>query len=126
MTPLERGGRYSPSPEAVEIVRVTLQRLGFGVHEADARRLVEAVLTVEGPRLQVQVRGTFENSLEIIRDTAEAALGEVKEPEPGKRLERSDLLGGGRRPLAPRGPLQAPVDEIDDDEPRPVFKRPRR
>jgi len=122
MTRWEPGGRFSPSPEAVDIVRVTLQRLGFAVTESDARSLAEAVLAVEGPRLQVQVRGNFENSLEIIRDTAEAALGAPAE----KRVERSDLLGGGRRPIAARPVIEPPPDELDEDEPRPVFKRPRR
>ena len=126
MTPLEQGGRFPPSPEAVEILRVTLQRLGFPVSEADARRLVEAVLAVEGPRVQRQVRGTLENSLEIIRDTAESALGGMNQADQGRRSERSDLLGGGRRPVAPRPPSPAPVEDLDEDEPRPVFKRPRR
>lgn len=126
MTRLEQAGRLSPSPQAVEIVRVTLQRLGFGVHEADARRLVEAVLAIEGPRLHAQVRGMFENSLEIIRDTAEAALGGVKQSDTGKALEPPDLPGGRRRPPAPRGAVPAPLEDVDDDGPRPVFKRPRR
>ena len=122
MTAWEPGGRFSPSPEAVNIVRVTLQRLGFPVSEADARSLAQAVLAVDGPRVQLQVRGDFENSLEIIRDTAEAALGTVKE----KRVERSDLLGGGRRPVAPPRIIEPPIDELEEDGPRPVFKRPRR
>jgi hypothetical protein len=42
-----------------------------------------------------------------------------------KRVERSDLLGGGRRDIADRRPPPSPLD-IDDDDPRPVFKRPRR
>jgi hypothetical protein len=113
--------RLSASAEAVEIVRATLQRIGLSLPEPDARRVAEAVLAIEGPRLQRQVRGTFENSLEIIRDTAEAALGGVKE----KRVERSDLLGGGRGGALARRPPPPPLD-IDDDDPRPVFKRPRR
>jgi hypothetical protein len=122
MSPLGESGGLAPSPQAIEIVRVTLKRLGYAVSEADARSVAEAVLSVEGPRLELQLRGKFENSLEIIRDTAEAALGSVRE----RRLERSDLLGGGRRPLAPRPPLVPLEEELDDDEPRPVFKRPRR
>ena len=122
MSPLGERGGLAPSPQAIEIVRVTLKRLGYAVSEADARSVAEAVLSVEGPRLELQVRGKFENSLEIIRDTAEAALGKLKE----RRLERSDLLGGGRRPVTPRPPLVPREEELDDDEPRPVFKRPRR
>jgi hypothetical protein len=122
MSPLGESGRLAPSPQAIEIVRVTLKRLGYAVSEADARNVADAVLSVEGPRLELQVRGKFENSLEIIRDTAEAALGSLKE----RRLERSDLLGGGRRPVAPRAPIAPLEEQLDDDEPRPVFKRPRR
>ena len=122
MSPLGESGGLVPSPPAVEIVRVTLKRLGYAVSEADARSVAEAVLSVEGPRLELQVRGRFENSLEIIRDTADAALGSVKE----RRMERSDLLGGGRRPVAPRPPIAPLEEELEDDEPRPVFKRPRR
>ena len=55
MTPLELGVRISPSPESVEIVRATLRRMGFGLSEADARSLVEAVLAVEGPQLHLLV-----------------------------------------------------------------------
>jgi hypothetical protein len=122
MSPLGESGGLAPSPQALEVVRVTLKRLGYAVSEADARSVAEAVLSVEGPRLEMQLRGKFENSLEIIRDTAEAALGTLKE----RRMERSDLLGGGRRPVAPRPPTMPLEEELDDDEPRPVFKRPRR
>ena len=121
MSPLGESGGLTPSPPAIEIVRMTLKRLGYAVSEADARSVADAVLSVEGPRLELQLRGKFENSLEIIRDTAEAALGSLKE----RRLERSDLLGGGRRPVAPRPPIE-PLEEELDDGPRPVFKRPRR
>ena len=121
MSPFGESSGLAPSPHAIEIVRVTLKRLGYAVSEADARSVADAVLSVEGPRLELHVRGKFENSLEIIRDTAEAALGSLKE----RRPERSDLLGGGRRPVAP--PPIVPLEEqLDDDEPRPVFKRPRR
>ena len=122
MSPFGEHNRLAPSPQAVEIVRATLKRLGVTMSDADARSVAEAVLSVEGPRLELQIRGKFENSLEIIRDTAEAALGSVKE----RRVERSDLLGGGRRPVAPRPPIVPLEPELDDDEPRPVFKRPRR
>jgi hypothetical protein len=122
MSPLGESGRLAPSPQAIEIVRVTLKRLGYAVSEADARGVAEAVLSVEGPRLELQVRGRFENSLEIIRDTAEAALGSLKD----RRPERSDSLGGGRRQIAPYRPIVPVEEELEDDEPRPVFKRPRR
>jgi hypothetical protein len=96
--------------------------MGLPVSESAARSLLDAVLAVEGPRLHAQLRGAFENSLEIIRDTAESALGGSAET----RVERSDLLGGGRRPIAPRRAPEVPDEQFDDDDPRPVFKRPRR
>lgn len=122
MTPLKQEIRFSPAPETIEMVQESLHRMGLRVSEAHARSLVDAVLAVEGPRLHAQIRGTFENSLEIIRDTAESALGGLRE----KRVERSDLLGGGRRPIAPRRPLEDTGPVVSDDEHRPVFKRPRR
>ena len=122
MSPLGESGGSGPSPQVIEIVRVTLKRLGYAVSEADARSVAEAVLSVEGPRLDLQVRGKFENSLEIIRDTAEAALGNLKD----RRPERSDSIGRGRRQIAQRPPIPPVEEELDDDEPRPVFKRPRR
>ncbi len=121
MSPLGKSAP-GPSPQAIEIVRATLKRLGYAVSEADARTVAEAVLSVEGARLDLNLRGKFENSLEIIRDTAEAALGNLKE----RRPERSDSLGGGRRQIAQRPPILPLEEEVDDDEPRPVFKRPRR
>ncbi len=120
MTPLDSGPSFTPSPQAISIVRERLQQMGLPATEAVARSLLDAVLAVEGPRLHSQARGLLENSLEIIRDTAESALGGLKD----RRLERSDLVGGGRRPIAPRPQPEEEYD--DDDEPRPVFKRPRR
>ncbi len=106
MTPLDRGPGLAPSTQSISMVRERLQRLGFVVSEAAAHSLVEAVLSIEGPRLHLQVRGAFENSLEIIRDTAESALGRATT----KRVQ----------------PPEPPEEEFDEDEPRPVFKRPRR
>jgi hypothetical protein len=114
MTPLDRGAGIAPSPRAIAIVRERLQQMGFPVSESAARGLLDAVLAVEGPRLYSQLRGAFENSLEIIRDTAESALG----TEPGASEVR-------RRPAAPPPP-ELPDEEFDNDEPRPVFRRPRR
>lgn len=122
MTPLQQESRFSPATETVEAVRELLQRMGLHTTAANARSLAEAVLSLEGPRLQAHLREMFENSLEIIRDTAESALGAAKE----RRVERSDLLGGGRRPIAPPRTFEPPDEDLDGDEPRPVFKRPRR
>jgi hypothetical protein len=108
------------------MIRERLQRMGLPLTEAAARSLVEAVLALEGPRLYAQAQGNLENSLEIIRDTAEAALRSLKV----ERKEEQSVavvppaMINDRRPVAPRRP-ELP-DHVDEDEPRPVFKRPRR
>ncbi len=85
MTPLDRGAKFAPSPQAVSILRERLQQMGWPISESAAQSLLDAVFALEGPRLYSQLRGSFENSLEIIRDTAESALGGVTE----RRAERS-------------------------------------
>jgi hypothetical protein len=100
--------------------------MGLPVTEAAARSLAEAVLAVEGPRLYAQAQGSLENSLEIIRDTAESALTSLQKERsvPSVPPVPSAMIND-RRPVAPRRPPELP-DEVEDDEPRPVFKRPRR
>ena len=121
MTPLDRGATLAPSPQAIAIVRERLHNLGLPVSESVARGLLDAVFAVEGPRLHSQLRGVYENSLEIIRDTEESALGMGSAlSEAGRRSE------AGRPPAPPRRPPELPDEESDEDEPRPVFKRPRR
>ena len=53
------------------MIRERLQRMGLPASEAAARSLAEALLAVEGPRLYTKAQSALENSLEIIRDTAE-------------------------------------------------------
>jgi hypothetical protein len=85
--------------------------------------LVEALLTFEGPRLYAQAQGNLENSLEIIRDTAESPLTSLKEERSVPTVPAA--IVNDRRPVAPRRPPERP-GVLDEDEPRPVFKRPRR
>jgi hypothetical protein len=97
--------------------------MGLPVTEAAARSLVEALLAFEGPRLYALAQGHLENSLEIIRDTAEAALTSLQEERSVPTVPVAAL--NDRRPIVSRRPPELP-DELDQDEPRPVFKRPRR
>jgi len=122
MTRWEQGPRFTPSPQGIAMIRERLQRMGLPVTDAAARSLVEAVLAFEGPRLYVQAQGNLENSLEIIRDTAESALTSLKEERSVPAVQPAMI--NDRRPVTPRRPPKVP-DELDD-EPRPVFKRPRR
>jgi hypothetical protein len=123
MTRWEPGPRFTPSPQGIAMIRERLQRMGLPVTDAAARSLVEAVLAFEGPRLYAQAQGNLENSLEIIRDTAESALTSLKEERSVPPIPAPMI--NDRRPGAPRRPPELP-EEVEDDEPRPVFKRPRR
>jgi len=123
MTLREQGRLFAPSPQAIAMIRERLQRMGLPVTEAAARSLVEAVLTFEGPRLYAQAQGHLENSLEIIRDTAESALTSLKEERSVPTIPAA--IVNDRRPVAPRRPPEVP-SVLEEDEPRPVFKRPRR
>ena len=107
------------------MLRERLQRMGLPITEAAARSLAEAVLAVEGPRLYAHAQGSLENSLEIIRDTAESALTSLQKERSLPPAPTVPAAINDRRPVAPRRQPELP-DEVEDDEPRPVFKRPRR
>ena len=126
MTRWEPGSRFAPSPQGIAMIRERLQRMGLPVTEAAARSLAEALLAVEGPRLYTLAQGSLENSLEIIRDTAESALTALQKERSLPAVPAvPPAMINDRRPVAPRRQPEPP-DEVDDDEPRPVFKRPRR
>ncbi|MGH7510208.1 MAG: hypothetical protein ACREMZ_12170 [Gemmatimonadales bacterium] len=117
MAPFEPGLTFTPSPQAIEAVRERLQRAGFQITEAGARSLVESVLAIEGPRMQAIARGILHGSLETIRQTAEVALSALTE----KRSDRPGLVGV----LKEQSRAAEPVEHPDEDDTRPVFKRPR-
>jgi len=123
----EPGLTLAPSPQAVEIVRERLHRAGHPITETTARSLLEAVLAVEGPRMQAITRGIVHGALETIRQTAEVALSAVRE----SRSQPPDLGGVVRDHLsaeppsfdAHEGSLPRAEREEEEDDPRPVFKR---
>lgn len=116
------------------MVRERLERMGLPVTEAAARSLIEALFAFEGPRLYAQAQSNLENSLEIIRDTAESALAALQDERSAPTPTVPAMPAVPPAPAAtiddrPRAaPRRAPesVDELEEDEPRPVFKRPRR
>jgi hypothetical protein len=130
---------YKPSPEAVALLCERLQRMGVSMSESAARGLLEAVLAIEGSRLDALTRGTLQASLEAIRKAADAGLVALTGVAP--ELPRRDYelsfqpvsepvsASGKRRKVPPPRPAPPPPDpefeELDDDEPRPVFKRRR-
>jgi hypothetical protein len=114
-----------------------LQRMGVSMSESAARSLLEAVLAVEGPRLDAQVRGALQASLEAIRKSADAALRSLtgaSADSPRRDYELSfppvsepPVTTSGQRRRVPT-PRQAPrkeEPEHSEEEPRPVFKRRR-
>ncbi|HEX7335873.1 MAG TPA: hypothetical protein VF252_01595 [Gemmatimonadales bacterium] len=120
MAPYQPGLTFTASPQAIRIVRERLERSGFTISESGARSLVEAVLAVEGPRMQAVARGIMHGSLETIRQTAEVALSALKE----NREEPPDLLAVVREHLgAPPLSERRGLEPAEEDDPRPVFKR---
>jgi len=123
---------YKPSPEAVAILCERLQRVGVSMSEPAARSLLEAVLAVEGSRLDALARGTVQASLEAIRKATDAALQSLT-GVPGESARRDYQLSfpPASEPVSASGqrrrvPAPRPAHEdSDDDEPRPVFKRRR-
>lgn len=133
MTRWQQGPPFIPSPQGIAMVRDRLQRMGLPVTEAMARNLVEAVLAFEGPRLYAQAQSNLENSLEIIRDTAESALSALQDersvsavPPVSTAPTVPTPIIKDRAPVPPPRPPPELRDELEEDEPRPVFKRPRR
>lgn len=133
MTRWQQGPPFIPSPQGIAMVRDRLQRMGLPVTEAMARNLVEAVLAFEGPRLYAQAQSNLENSLEIIRDTAESALSALQDersvsavPPVSTAPTVPTPIIKDRAQVPPRRPPPELRDELEEDEPRPVFKRPRR
>ena len=109
-----------------------------GVDPAALRHL-EAVLAVEGPRLDAQARGSLQASLEAIRKAADAALRSLTgapADAPRRDYELSfppvsepppvSVSGQRRRVSSPRqAPRKEEPEGSDEEEPRPVFKRRR-
>ena len=144
---------HEPSLHTVEMVCDRLAELGVAVGPETARDLVCAVLTAEAPRVDARLREALDTALETIRTAAQAAMGVLKTTTPASRPRPTPDAGTvqpprarptaapePRRPPAgrrPSGPQQAsepaprpapprPRDDFDDDERRPVFRRPRR
>jgi hypothetical protein len=111
--------------------------MGVSMSESAAQSLLEAVLAVEVARLDAQVRGTLQASLEAIRKSADAGLStltgstgdprrrdyELSFPPPSEPVTAS----GQRRKIPPPRPVtrRDEPEPSDADEPRPVFKRRR-
>ena len=120
MAAYQPGLTFSASPRAIQVARERLERSGFPISDAAARGLVEAILAVEGPRMHAVARGILHGSLETIRQTAEVALGALRD----NREAAPDLVGVVREHLEAPPRLERESDDpVEEDDPRPVFKR---
>jgi hypothetical protein len=132
----ESRSSYKPSREAIEILCERLQHMGVSMSEQAARSLLESVLAVEGQHLAAHLRRPFQESLEGIRNAADAALTSLAGSSSRRDYElsfapasESVSASGQRRRLAAARvtppPRREEALEPSEDEPRPVFKRRR-
>jgi len=151
----ERMAGHEPGLQTVEMVCDRLAELGLAVGPDTARALIREILTTEAPRVDARLRDTLDTALQTIRIAAQSAMGLLattasegrpKEPAPPEQLHVSR-----RPPAQPAAPQPAaaparkappppeqkkaeprqsgprrPRVELDDDERRPVFRRPGR
>jgi hypothetical protein len=148
----QRMAGHEPSLQTVEMVCDRLAELGLAVGPDTARALIREVLMTEAPRVDARLRDALDTALQTIRIAAQSAMGLLattasegrpKEPSPPEQLHVS------RRPPPPQpaanlprkvpppppeqkkveprqsGPRRPRIDP-DEDERRPVFRRPGR
>ena len=145
---------HEPSMHTIEMVCDRLAELGVAVGPDTARELVRAVLAAEAPRVDARLREALDTALETIRTAAQAAMGVLKTTSPATPRPRAPAAAtpqpqrrppppapapeARRPPAAPAPPAPPPAEpaprrepprprnDMDDEEPRPVFRRPRR
>jgi outer membrane biosynthesis protein TonB len=147
----QRMAGHEPSLQTVEMVCDRLAELGLAVGPDTARALIREVLTAEAPRVDARLRDALDTALQTIRIAAQSAMGLLattasearpKEPAPQEQLHVSrrpppqqPAAQPPRKPPPPPEPKKAeprpsgprrPRIEIDEDERRPVFRRPGR
>jgi hypothetical protein len=148
----QRIGSYEPSVRTVEMVCDRLAELGLAIGPDTARALVREVLAAEGPRIDARLRESIDTALQTIKVAAQSAMGllatsggEARAKEPAPAPEQ---LHVSRRPPAPQAPPPAarkpapaaepkrseprqsgprrPKVDFEDEERRPMFRRPGR
>jgi len=139
-----------PSLQTVEMLCDRLAELGLAVGPDTARALLREVLAAEAPRVDARLRDALDTTLQTIRIAAQSAMGLLattasegrgKEAPPAEQLHVSrrppqQAAAPPRRvPPPPPEPKKAeprqsgprrPRVELDDEERRPVFRRPGR
>jgi hypothetical protein len=136
-----------PSLQTIEMLCDRLAEMGLAVGPDTARALLREILAAEAPRMDARLRDALDTTLQTIRIAAQSAMGllaTTASDAPPKEPTRSEQLHVSRRPPVqpsghaprktpppppepkrPSGPRRPRV-EIDEDERRPVFRRPGR
>jgi hypothetical protein len=139
-----------PSLQTVEMLCDRLAELGLAVGPDTARALLREVLAAEAPRVDARLRDALDTTLQTIRIAAQSAMGLLattasegrsKEAAPAEQLHVSrrpppqQAAAPPRRvppPPEPKKPEprqsgpRRPRVELEDEERRPVFRRPGR
>ncbi len=126
---------HEPSLHTVEMVCDRLAEMGVAVGPDTARDLVCAVLTAEAPRVDARLREVLDTALETIRVAAQAAMGVLATTSPAAQRPREPDVAAepARREKPPSPPPVPPARpepkrpriEFDDEDRRPMFRRPR-
>jgi len=139
ITPAPAQAPYEPGLRAVELLCERLGELGLPIGPDTARDILRAVLAIEGTRMEAHVRDALQTSIETIRVAAQSASGVhgsvtpvQTRPKPRATPEpvldpapRRAAPSSTPRPAPPRRPVTRRPDDFDDDDKRPVFRRPR-
>jgi hypothetical protein len=144
-----RTSGHEPSLQTVEMVCDRLAELGLAVGPDTARALIREVIAAEAPRVDARLRDALDTALQTIRIAAQSAMGllatTASEGRPEGRAKepaQPEQLHVSRRPPQRKTPPPSPPEpkkaeprqsgprrpriELDDDERRPVFRRPGR
>ena len=146
-------GGYEPSVRTVEMICDRLAELGLAIGPDVARKLVREVLAAEGPRIDARLRESIDTALQTIKVAAQSAMGLLATSAGEARAKEAppapEQLHVSRRPPAPPPQAQAtppaarkpaapaaepkrasgprrPKVEFEDEERRPMFRRPGR
>jgi hypothetical protein len=112
---------HEPSLHTVEMVCERLAEMGVAVGLDTARDLVCAVLAAEAPRVDARLREALDTALETIRVAAQAAMGVLATTSPSAPRPQPEPAAPRREKPAPKRPR----NDFEDDDRRPVFRRPR-
>ena len=148
----QRMAGHEPSLQTVEMVCDRLAELGLAVGPDTARALIREVLMAETPRVDARLHDALDTALQTIRIAAQSAMGLLatsasegrpKEPAPPEQLhvsrrpppQQPAAQPPRKAPPPPPEPKKAepmqsgprrPRVDVEDDERRPVFRRPGR